>query len=198
MANMNLKDSETKRNLLRAFAGESQARSRYTIAAGKAKKQKLQVVEQVFRFTADQEKEHAEIFYNHLKELTGENLEIDGAYPIEVYDDAESLLNAARHDEYEEYENVYPAFADVAEKEGFQEVAASFRQIAKIEKIHGDRFGKFEELLKNNQLFESKEEASYMCLNCGYIYSGTKVPEICPVCKHDKGYFINVEMAPYL
>ena len=198
MANMNLRYSETKKNLLRACAGESQARNRYTIAAGKAKKEKLQIVEQVFRFTADQEKEHAEIFYNHLKELTGENLEIDGTYPIEVYDDALSLLKAARHDEYEEHGNIYPAFAKVAEEEGFRAVAASFRQIAEIEKIHGDRFGRFAELLEKGQLFESELETSYMCLNCGYIYTGTRVPEICPVCKHDKGYFIRVEMAPYL
>ena len=193
-----LQQFQTKKNLLRAFAGESQARNRYTIAAGKAKKEKLQIVEQVFRFTADQEKEHAEIFYNHLKELTGENLEIDGTYPIEVYDDALSLLKAARHDEYEEHGNIYPAFAKVAEEEGFRAVAASFRQIAEIEKIHGDRFGRFAELLEKGQLFESELETSYMCLNCGYIYTGTRVPEICPVCKHDKGYFIRVEMAPYL
>lgn len=198
MAKMNLKDSETKKNLLRAFAGESQARNRYTFAAEKAKKEKLQVIEQAFKFTADQEKAHAKVFYDHLKELTGENIEIDGAYPVEVYDDALSLLKAARHDEYEEHGNVYPAFARVAEEEGFQAVAASFRQIAEIEKIHGDRFGRFAELLEQGQLLESKMETSFMCLNCGYIYTGTKVPEICPVCKEDKGYFIRVEMAPYL
>lgn len=198
MAKTNLKDSETKRNLLRAFAGESQARNRYTIAAEKAKKEKLQVVERVFKFTADQEKAHAEIFYDHLKELTGENLEIDGTYPIEVYDDALSLLKAARHDEYEENENVYPAFAKTAEEEGFQAVAASFRQIAEIEKVHGDRFGRFAELLEQGQLFESKMETSFMCLNCGYIYTGTKLPELCPVCQYDKGYFIRLEMAPYV
>ena len=198
MAKTNLKDSETQRNLLRAFAGESQARNRYTIAAEKAKKEKLQVVERVFKFTADQEKAHAEIFYDHLKELTGENLEIDGTYPIEVYDDALSLLKAARHDEYEEHENVYPAFAKTAEEEGFQAVAASFRQIAEIEKVHGDRFGRFAELLEQGQLFESKMETSFMCLNCGYIYTGTKLPELCPVCQYDKGYFIRLEMAPYV
>lgn len=198
MAKMNLKDSETKKNLLRAFAGESQARNRYTFAAGKAKEAKLQVIEQVFKFTADQEKEHAEVFYKHLKELTGENIEIDGTYPVEVFDDALSALKAAQHDEYEENGNVYPAFAKVAEEEGFTAVAASFRQIAEIEKIHGDRFGRFAELLEQGQLFESKMENSFMCLNCGYIYTGTKVPEMCPVCQHDKGYFIRVEMAPYL
>ncbi len=198
MAAVDFKNSETRKNLMKAFAGESQARNRYTIAAGKAKGLKLQVIEQVFRFTADQEKEHAEIFYQHLKELTGENLEITGTYPIEVYDDALSLLKAARHDEYEEYENVYPSFAETAEKEGFPAAAASFRMIAQIEKVHGDRFARFAELLEKGQLFEARLETSFMCLNCGYIYTGTKVPELCPVCSHDKGYFIQVEMAPFL
>ena len=198
MAKMNLKDSETKKNLLRAFAGESQARNRYTIAAGKAKEQKLYVVQQVFLFTAEQEREHAEVFYKHLKELTGENLEIDGTYPIEGYDDTLSLLKAAKHDEYEEYGTVYPAFAKTAEEEGFLSVAASFRNIAEIEKIHGDRFDQFAVLMERNQLFETSREISYMCLNCGYIYTGTRVPEKCPVCSHDKGYFVRLEMAPFL
>ncbi len=194
---MNLRESETRKNLLRAFAGESQARNRYTMAAGKAKELKLQAIQQIFLFTADQEKEHAEIFYKHLKELNGENLEIDGTYPIEVYDDALTLLRAARHNEYEEYENVYPAFAKTAQEEGFLAVAASFRQIAQIEKIHGDRFGQIAELMEKNELFQTETEEIYMCLNCGHIYTGKKVPESCPVCKHDRGYYIRIDMAPF-
>lgn len=194
---MNLRESETRKNLLRAFAGESQARNRYTMAAGKAKELGLQAIQQIFLFTADQEKEHAEIFYKHLKELNGENLEIDGTYPIEVYDDALTLLRAARHNEYEEYENVYPTFAKTAQEEGFLAVAASFRQIAQIEKIHGDRFGQIAELMEKNELFQTETEEIYMCLNCGHIYTGKKVPEICPVCKHDRGYFIRIDMAPF-
>lgn len=194
---MNLRESETRKNLLRAFAGESQARNRYTMAAGKAKELKLQAIQQIFLFTADQEKEHAEIFYKHLKELNGENLEIDGTYPIEVYDDALTLLRAARHNEYEEYENVYPAFAKTAQEEGFLAVAASFRQIAQIEKIHGDRFGQIAELMEKNELFQTETEEIYMCLNCGHIYTGKKVLEICPVCKHDRGYYIRIDMAPF-
>ncbi|MCI8506650.1 MAG: rubrerythrin family protein [Lachnospiraceae bacterium] len=194
---MNLRESETRKNLLRAFAGESQARNRYTMAAGKAKELKLQAIQQIFLFTADQEKEHAEIFYKHLKELNGENLEIDGTYPIEVYDDALTLLRAARHNEYEEYENVYPAFAKTAQEEGFLAVAASFRQIAQIEKIHGDRFGHIAMLMEKNELFQTAEEEIYMCLNCGHIYTGKKVPESCPVCKHDRGYYIRIDMAPF-
>lgn len=194
---MNLRESETRKNLLRAFAGESQARNRYTMAAGKAKELNLQALQQVFLFTADQEKEHAEIFYKHLKELNGENLEIDGTYPIEVYDDALTLLKAAGHNEYEEYENVYPAFAKTAQEEGFLAVAASFRQIAEIEKIHGGRFRLFAELMEKGELFQSAQEETYMCLNCGHIYTGKKVPEICPVCKHEKGYFIRLDLAPF-
>ena len=157
---MNLRESETRKNLLRAFAGESQARNRYTMAAGKAKELKLQAIQQIFLFTADQEKEHAEIFYKHLKELNGENLEIDGTYPIEVYDDALTLLRAARHNEYEEYENVYPAFAKTAQEEGFLAVAASFRQIAQIEKVHGDRFGQIAELMEKNELFQTFDQTA--------------------------------------
>ena len=194
---MNLRESETRKNLLRAFAGESQARNRYTMAAGKAKELKLQAIQQIFLFTADQEKEHAEIFYKHLKELNGENLEIDGTYPIEVYDDALTLLRAARHHEYEAYENVYPAFAKTAQEEGFLAVAASFRQIAQIEKVHGDRFGQIAELMEKNELFQTEADEIYMCLNCGHIYTGKKVPETCPVCKHDRGYFIRIDMAPF-
>ena len=108
---MDFKMSETKENLMRAFAGESQARNRYTFAAEQAKEQKMHVVEAVFRFTADQEQEHAEIFYNHLKELAGEHVQIDGSYPVDIYDSVLEVLKAAKNNEFEEYETVYQAFA---------------------------------------------------------------------------------------
>ncbi len=191
------RDSETKENLMRAFAGESQARNRYTIAAGCAKKQKLQVVEAVFRFTADQEKEHAEIFYNHLKELSGENIAIDGSYPVDISEDVAQLLRFAQHNEYEEHDDVYKNFAAKAEEEGFLNVAASFQMIANIEKTHGDRFGKFAEMLEKGELFVSNVETAWMCLECGNIYYGKEVPEICPVCHNDRGYYVRLELAPY-
>lgn len=190
-------ESETKDNLMRAFAGESQARNRYTFAASKAHKDGLHVVEQVFLFTAGQEKEHAEIYYNHLKEMCGETIFVDGGYPVDLHDNVVDLLKAAKHNEYEEYEDVYQKFGDKAKEEGFAKIAASFYQIAKIEKTHGDRFQRFAELLEQGKLFVSDVETGWMCLNCGHVFTGKEAPEKCPVCDHDKGYFIRLEFAPY-
>lgn len=194
---VDFKSSETKENLMRAFAGESQARNRYTLAAAQAKQQKLHVIEAVFTLTADQEKEHAEIFYNHLSELAGENIHIDGTYPIDISDSIAELLRMAQHNEYEEHDDVYKAFGEKAREEGFFKVAASFEMIAKIEKIHGNRFGALAELLEKNQLFVSDVKTGWFCLNCGHIYEGTEAPMQCPVCSHDRGYFVRLELAPY-
>lgn len=191
------KDSETKDNLMRAFAGESQARNRYTFAAGQAEKENLYVVQAVFQFTADQEKEHAEIFYNHLSQLAGETIHVDGGYPIDITDDICKLLRMAQHNEYEEHDPVYKAFGDKAMEEGFLEVAGSFYNIAEIEKLHGDRFGRLAEWIEQEKLFVSDVKTGWMCLNCGFVFEGVKVPEQCPVCHHDKGYFIRLELAPF-
>ncbi|MBR3909992.1 MAG: rubrerythrin family protein [Anaerotignum sp.] len=194
---MDFKNSETRENLMRAFAGESQARNRYTFAAEQAKEQKLHVVEAVFRFTADQEKEHAEIFYNHLKELAGENVHIDGSYPVDIYETVLEVLKAAEHNEYEEFDPVYKTFGDKAMQEGFPKVAASFHQIAKIEKVHGERFGELAKQLEEGKLFVSDVECKWMCLNCGFVFEGKEAPQQCAVCQHDKGYFIRFALAPY-
>ena len=194
---MDFKNSETRENLMRAYAGESQARNRYTFAAEQAKEQKLHVVEAVFRFTADQEKEHAEIFYNHLKELAGENVHIDGSYPVDIYETVLEVLKAAEHNEYEEFDPVYKTFGDKAMQEGFPKVAASFHQIAKIEKVHGERFGELAKQLEEGKLFVSDVECKWMCLNCGFVFEGKEAPQQCPVCQHDKGYFIRFALAPY-
>ncbi len=191
---MEFKNSETKINLLRAFAGESQARNRYTFAASEARKQNLYVVEAVFNFTAGQEKEHAELFYNQLKSASGENIAIDGSYPIDISDSVTELLKFAHHNEYEEYEDVYKNFGEIAEKEGFSQIATLFKNIAQIEKTHGDRFARFAELLEQDKLFVSDVSTSWMCLNCGYIYSGVSVPPNCPVCSHNRGYFLKLEL----
>ncbi len=191
------KNSQTKDNLMRAFAGESQARNRYTFAAQKAKEQKQQVVSQVFYFTADQERAHAKVFYDHLKELSGENIHVDGAYPVDITEDLAKLLRMAQHNEYEEHDDVYKRFAEKATEEGFLKVAASFRMIGEVEKIHGDRFGRFAEYLEQNKLYVSEVKTGWMCLNCGHIFEGEKVPDKCPVCDHDKGYFIRVDLKPF-
>lgn len=195
---MNLRDSETAKNLLRAFAGESQARNRYTLSACAAKKEGLPVIEQVFLFTAEQEKKHAEVFYDYLKELRGNTIFIDGGYPLDQYEKSLDLLKAARHNEYEEFEDVYQNFSKIAKDEGFDAVANSFSKIAEIEKLHGDRFQLFADYIERNQLFVSEVETGWMCLNCGYIYRGTKVPGRCPVCHSEQGYFIRMELAPYI
>ncbi len=194
---VDFKTSETKDNLMRAFAGESQARNRYTFAADQAKQQKLHVIEAVFTFTANQEKEHAEIFYNHLSELAGETIHVDGGYPVDITDSITELLRMAQHNEYEEHDDVYRVFAEKARAEGFLKVASSFEQIAKIEKVHGNRFGALADLLEKNQLFISDVKTGWFCLNCGHVFEGTQVPEQCPVCSHDKGYFVRLELAPY-
>ncbi len=195
--NVSFKESMTKQNLLKAFAGESQARNRYTFAASCAKKNNLYVVEAVFKFTAEQERAHGKVFYDFLKEFSGENIEITGSYPIDIYDDVSKLLRSGEHNEYEEHDVVYKNFGDVAKEEGFNQIAAAFHNIAKIEKEHGDRFGMLAQMLETNTLFVSDIETKWMCLNCGYVYSGTNVPQNCPVCSHDKGYFIRIELAPY-
>lgn len=189
--------SETKFNLMRAFAGESQARNRYTFAASQAKKENLHVVEAVFTFTAGQEKEHGEIFYKLLKEAAGENIKIEGGYPVDITDSIIQLLRYAQHNEYEEHDPLYKTFGDKAKEEGFSQIASTFYRIAEIEKTHGDRFGNLADLLEQNKLFVNDVECAWMCLNCGYIYEGKQVPEKCPVCSHDKGYFIRLELAPY-
>lgn len=194
---VDFKNSETKDNLMRSFAGESQARNRYTFAAGKAKKQNLHVIEEIFTYTANQEKEHAEIFYNHLKELSGETIHVDGGYPVDITDDMIKLLRMAQHNEYEEHDPVYKVFGEKAKEEGFPQIASSFFMIAEIEKVHGDRFGRFADLMEKGQLFVSDQKTSWICLNCGYIYEGEAAPEKCPVCSHDKGYFLRLEQSPY-
>jgi rubrerythrin len=191
------KNSQTKDNLMRAFAGESQARNRYTFAASQARKEHLHVIEAIFKFTANQEKEHAEIFYNFLKELAGENIHVDGGYPVDIHENVAKLLRSAQHNEYEEYDPVYKKFGDIAEEEGFKKIATAFHSIAAIEKTHGDRFAKFAELLEQDKLFVSDVEIGWMCLNCGHVHWGKSAPKECPVCQHDQGYFIRLELAPF-
>ena len=195
--NLTLNTSETKQNLMRAFAGESQARNRYTFAAQAAKTQKLPILERLFLFTAEQERAHAKVFYDFLKECNGENIVIDAAYPVNVNDSLAYQLANAQHNEYEEFEKLYPHFADVAEKEGFPVIAHAFREIAKIEKVHGDTFQRYFQLLENGSLFHSSPQTHFFCLNCGYIFEGTDVPEKCPVCKEEQGNFIRLNDASF-
>ena len=188
---VNFSESQTKINLMRAFAGESQARNRYTFAADKAKKMGCWFIYNIFNITANQEKAHAEIFYNHLKKENGGTVVIDSAgYPIDNYDKIEDLLRSAQHNEYEEHGTVYPNFAKVAKDEGFNDIAFSFEKIAEIEKVHGDRFGCFAELIEKSKMYEGEDDTEWICLNCGNIHKGRLVPKQCPVCQYDQGYFV--------
>lgn len=191
---MEFRESRTRENLMRAFAGESQARNRYTFAAHAARSAGLNWVERVFRLTADQEREHAELFIKHLAQCEGENIHIDTSYPVEnIAWTLDRLLRSAQHNEYEEAHSVYPSFAQIAREEGFPAVAATFEQIAAIEQSHGDRFGQLAQRAEEGRLFECDHEVPWLCLNCGHVHYGTQAPGVCPVCKHAQGYFVRVE-----
>lgn len=189
--------SQTSLNLMRAFAGESQARNRYTFAAGQADKQHLHVVAGAFRFTADQEKEHAEVFYGLLAGLNGETLRVDGGYPVNLSTSVGDLLRDARHNETEEWEKVYPDFARVARDEGFTRIGDVFANIAQIERTHAVRFGQFANAIESDALFRADEPVAWLCLNCGHIHIGAEPPKACTVCQHDQGYFIRCDLTPF-
>ena len=193
----NLSSSKTKENLMLAFAGESQARNRYTYAKQQAEQQQLFVLARLFEFTANQEKEHAMIFYNHLKECAGETIDISGEYPVNISENIIDILKMSNQNECHEHDEVYPAFAEVANREGFPDIAQHFSNIAKIEKYHADRFASFADLMEQNKLFTSDQNETWYCLNCGFIYEGTEAPQICPVCSAPQGYYIRLNMTPW-
>lgn len=194
---VNFSESRTKENLMRAFAGESQARNRYTIAAERAEEGGMLTIADVFRYTAGQERAHAERFYGLLKDLSGETVHIDGSYPIDQQDTLPELLRAAEHNEHEEYADVYQAFGDTAKEEGFLEAASAFYQIAEIEHVHEKRFGELADMLGSNMYYHSEQVSRWMCTNCGYIHEGQAAPKVCPVCRHEQGYFLPYAMACY-
>lgn len=189
--------SRTRENLLRAFAGECQAYIRYKFTASKMKAMNLNIIERAFTFTAEQEREHAEIFFTLINGGPREELRIDSDYP--VGNDAEPLamLQEAQYNEKAEFSMIYPGFADIARQEGFSDVERAFSNIAKIEDTHSKRFKRFADLMSLGQLSQSPEDAEWMCLNCGHVFSGKQVPEKCPVCNHDKGYFIRNDLVPF-
>lgn len=148
-------------------------------------------------YTAEQERAHAERFYELLQELSGETIFIDGGYPVDGEDDLAKLMRAAEHNEKEEYEQVYPAFAEIAKKEGFFEAASAFMQIADIEHTHQKRFAEVAKMLEENRYYNQEDPAKWICTNCGYIHEGKQAPKVCPVCRHEQGYFLPYDMAPY-
>lgn len=194
---INLKDSKTKENLLKAFAGESQARNRYTFAAETAKNEGLFIIEDLFIYTANQEKAHAQEFMKRLKEFSGGDINISTAYPVEVEDKTLTLLKSAEKHEMAEFDQIYKDFANIAKEEGFEAISTLFDNIASIENVHGNRFGAFAKDLEANTLFKKADAIPWMCTNCGYIYEGTEAPKACPVCQHPQGYFIEFPKSPF-
>ncbi|MDD4479408.1 MAG: rubrerythrin family protein [Mesotoga sp.] len=189
---MNLKGTKTLENLMKAFAGESQARNRYTFYASVAKKEGYEQIAAIFTETADNEKEHAKVFFKHILEGMASELPItvhvDADYPVELRTTRENL-KAAAAGENEEWTMLYPAFADVAEKEGFKDVANSFRQIAKVENRHEARYLKLLDNIEKCKVFKREEKVLWKCGNCGYILEAKEAPDVCPACKHPKSYF---------
>ena len=181
-----LKGTKTEQNLLKAFAGESQARMRYNYFAKQAKKEGLEQIAAIFEETAINEKEHAKRFF---KFLEGGMVEITASYPAGKIGTTAENLKASAEGENEEWTELYPEFAKIAEEEGFKEVANAFKMIAKVEKAHEDRYTTLYNNLEEGKVFERDGKYIWKCRNCGYIHEGTKAPKTCPACLHPQSYF---------
>ncbi len=183
---MNLKGTQTEKNLLAAFAGESQARNRYSYFASQARKEGYEQIAAIFAETAEQEKEHAK---REFKFLQGSEVEVTGTFPAGVIGNTLENLKAAAAGEHYETTEMYPAFADVAEKEGFTEIAEVFRNIAVAEKRHEDRYVALAKNITNGAVFKRTESVRWVCRNCGYVHEGPEAPEQCPACAHPQSYY---------
>ena len=184
-----LKGSKTAENLLKSFAGESQARTRYTYYASQAKKEGYVQISNIFMETAENEKEHAKRFFKFLNaDFCGENIEIQAAYPVAL-GDTKLNLKAAAEGENEEHVSMYPEFADIAESEGYPEIAFVYREIAEVEERHEKRFLKLLANIENDTVFKKDEVVEWKCNNCGYVHTGDSAPSVCPACAHAQGYF---------
>ena len=181
-----IKRTKTEKNLLASFAGESQARNRYTYFASAARKEGFEQIANIFLETAENEKEHAEIFFKHLE---GGDVEITAAYPAGVIGDTKSNLEAAAAGENMEWTTLYANFAKIAREEGFPEVATSFEQISKVEKFHESRYRKLIANIAGNEVFKKKATVKWHCSNCGYVHEGPEAPKECPACKHPQSYY---------
>ena len=194
---IDFKTSKTKENLLKAFAGESQARNRYTFAAEVPKTEGYPILHDLFIYTANQEKAHAQQFMEKLKEFSGSEIEFTASYPVEVEKSTLTLLKQAEKNESNEGKNIYIEFAKVAKEEGFSDIENLFTNIASIENVHSERFKKYAEKLSSGSLFKDTITSAWMCTNCGFIYEGLVAPAKCPVCSHPQGYFIKFDESPF-
>jgi rubrerythrin len=191
---MSIKGTRTEQNLLKAFAGESQARNRYTFYAGIAKKEGYEQIAALFLETADNEKEHAKVFYKH---LDGGDLEITASYPAGgLGTTAENLVHAA-DGELMEWGTLYPDFAAIADEEGFPKVAESFREIAMVEAHHEARYRALAANVENDTVFSRPTVVRWKCRNCGYIHEGPEAPDLCPACEHPQSYYELLPCEPF-
>jgi rubrerythrin len=181
-----IKGTKTEKNLLAAFAGESQARNRYTYFASKSRKEGFEQISAIFLETAENEKEHAKVFFKYLE---GGDVEITAGYPAGVIADTKTNLEEAAAGEKMEWSAIYADFARVAMEEGFSDVAVSFEQIAKVEKFHESRYRKLIDNIANNEVFKRKTPVKWHCRNCGYVHEGPEAPKDCPACKHPQSYY---------
>ena len=181
-----IKGTKTEKNLLASFAGESQARNRYTYFASAARKEGFEQIANIFLETAENEKEHAKIYFKHLE---GGDVEIMAAYPAGVIGDTKGNLEAAAAGENMEWTTLYANFAKIAREEGFLEVAISFEQISKVEKFHESRYRKLIANIAGKEVFKKKTTVKWHCANCGYVHEGPEAPKECPACKHPQGFY---------
>lgn len=185
---MELKRSETAKNLLKAFAGESQARNRYTYFASVAKKEGFEQVSAIFLETAENEKEHAKVFFKFLNEIN-EPLEITASYPAGKIGTTQENLLAAANGEKEEWSELYLEFEETARKEGFNQIAEAFKEIGEVEEHHEKRYRKLLENIQEGKVFKKEKVVKWKCRNCGYVHEGKEAPEECPACKHPQSYY---------
>jgi rubrerythrin len=181
-----VKGTKTEKNLLKAFAGESQARNRYTYFASTARKEGFEQIANIFTETADNEKEHAKVFFGYLE---GGDVEIVASYPAGAVKDTRSNLEAAADGEKLEWTTLYADFAMIAKEEGFPEIARSFEQIAKVERFHESRYRKLAANVANGEVFRKKSPVKWHCANCGYVLEGAEAPRECPACKHPQAFY---------
>lgn len=186
MEKKSIRGTRTEHNLLASFAGESQARSRYTLFAEKAREEGYEQIAKVFLITAEQELSHAELFFSRLE---GGVVEINAGYPAGVVADTMTNLREAAAGEREEWSDLYASFATTAEEEGFKDIAAIFKMVAKVEIEHEQRYLRLLERLTNGQEFSSETEEEWQCMHCGYVHKGKSAPKRCPVCGKEQGYF---------
>jgi len=181
-----VKGTKTEKNLLVAFAGESQARNRYTYFASAARKEGLEQIANIFIETAENEKEHAKLFFKYLE---GQDVEITAVYPAGMIKDTKSNLEAAVAGENMEWTVIYSDFSKTAKDEGFPDIGRTFEQVAKVEKFHESRYRRLINNVANGEVFKKKSAVKWHCINCGYVFEGNEAPKECPACKHPQAFY---------